>query len=111
MNNCLFCQIVAQEIPCKPVFESELILAFEDVAPKCDTHILVIPKKHLTSLAHLHAEDAELLGELTTQLKDIAKLCGLDNGFRTIINTGEGGGQEIPHLHYHLLGGHRLPTF
>lgn len=111
MSACIFCQIVAGEIPCNKVYEDEHILAFHDIAPKAKVHVLVIPKKHITSLAHLSAEDAELMAHLTLMLPKLAQQLGLHDGFRTIINTGKGGGQEVDHIHYHILGGGALPGF
>ena len=111
MSACVFCQIVAGEIPCNKEYEDKNILAFHDIAPKANMHVLVIPKKHITSLAHLSAEDAELMAHLTLMLPKLAQQLGLHDGFRTIINTGKGGGQEVDHIHYHILGGGALPGF
>ncbi|MDF2939947.1 MAG: histidine triad nucleotide-binding protein [Gammaproteobacteria bacterium] len=104
-DNCIFCKIVKGEIPSKKVYEDELFMAFYDLYPKAKTHVLVIPKQHIESLAHLSSQDAELMGKLTTLLPKLAKELGLHDGFRTIVNTGAGGGQEVPHLHYHILAG------
>ncbi|MCX7122914.1 MAG: HIT domain-containing protein [Gammaproteobacteria bacterium] len=104
MHNCLFCKIIANEIPCKKVFENSNFLAFHDMHPKAKVHILIIPKKHIESLAHLKVEDTLLMGELTLLLQNLARELNLTNGFKTQIHTGEGGGQEVFHLHYHLLG-------
>jgi histidine triad (HIT) family protein len=95
---------VAKEIPAKLVFENEHLVAFHDIHPKASVHVLVIPKKHIDNLGALQAEDAELMGHLTLQLTEIAEAQGLKNGFRTMINTGPAGGQEVYHLHYHILG-------
>ena len=111
MSECIFCLIAAGKIPAKKIFENERFLAFEDIKPKAQVHVLVIPKHHIVSLMDISQEELLLLGELTCLLPNIAKQCGLDTGFRTIINSGVGGGQEVPHLHYHLLGGRRLPPF
>jgi len=110
-SNCLFCKIINQEIKASIIYEDEDVLAFKDIHPKAPVHVLVIPKKHIQSLATLTPEDAELMGNLSLKLQEIAVSQGLKNGFRTIINTGQGGGQEINHLHYHLLGGGSLPGF
>jgi histidine triad (HIT) family protein len=111
MTDCIFCKIIAGEIPCSTVYEDDKILAFKDIEPKASVHILVIPKIHIESLAHLNEEQQELMGYLTLKLPEIAKSQGLDDGFRTIINTGPGGGQEVGHIHYHILGGSTMPGF
>lgn len=103
-QECLFCKIATGNIPSRKVFENEKFLAFHDLYPKAPVHVLVIPKKHIESLAHLSDEDATLIGELTLLLKDIAKTLQLHDGFKTTVHTGAGGGQEIFHLHYHLTG-------
>lgn len=108
-NQCIFCKIVKGEIPSKKVYEDELFMAFHDIHPKAKTHVLIIPKQHIESLAHLSLKEAELMGKLTTLLPKIAKDLGLHSGFRTVINTGEGGGQEVPHIHYHILAGQLKP--
>jgi histidine triad (HIT) family protein len=110
MDNCLFCKIIAGTIPSEKVYEDEHIFAFKDIFPKADTHLLIVPKKHIENLANATEKDAHLLSHLTLKLAHIAKTQQL-SGFRTIINTGAEGGQEIFHLHYHLLGGKRLPGF
>lgn len=110
MSDCIFCKIVAGEIPSKRVYEDEHLIAFHDIHPKAPVHVLVIPRKHIDSLAEATAADAALLGHATLTLPKIARELGLDQGFRTIVNTGPGGGQEVYHLHYHILGGpSRLP--
>lgn len=111
MSDCIFCHIASGKIPARKVFENERFMAFEDIKPKAKVHILVIPKRHIASLLEVTPDDLQLLGELTCLLPTIAQQCGLENGFRTIVNSGPGGGQEVPHLHYHLLGGGRLPPF
>ena len=104
MHDCLFCKIVAGQIPCKKIFENDDFLAFYDIHPKAPVHALLIPKKHITSLVHLEDTDAMLIGKMTLLIKDLAQELHLKNGFRTQIHTGAGGGQEVFHLHYHLLG-------
>lgn len=111
MTNCLFCKIAQGDIPANIVYQDDKIMAFKDIHPKAPVHLLVIPKIHRDSLAHLEIADTELMGYLTSKLKLIAESQGLKNGFRTIINTGPGGGQEIGHIHYHILGGGPLPGF
>lgn len=106
MNDCLFCKIIAGEIPSDRVYEDEMCVAFRDIHPKAPVHILVVPKKHFASLAEAEDGDAALLGGLLLRVRDIARDLGVsDNGYKTIINTREHGGQIIPHLHIHILGG------
>jgi histidine triad (HIT) family protein len=102
---CLFCQIAAGTIPVTRLYEDEHALAFADIHPQAPVHILVIPKKHIASLADTSAADAPLLGHLLTAVAEIAKQQGLAQGFRTVLNTGADGGQTVEHLHAHLLGG------
>ncbi len=111
MNDCIFCKIVAGDIPADVVYEDDQVFVFKDVNPRADVHLLIIPKQHIVSLAELNKSDAALLGHMMTLLPKLAKEQGLDDGFRTIINTGKGGGQEVFHLHIHLLGGSKLPAF
>ncbi|MDR2032434.1 MAG: histidine triad nucleotide-binding protein [Azoarcus sp.] len=105
MNDCLFCKIVAGDIPSRKVYEDELVLAFHDIHPLRLVHLLVIPKKHITSLAHASAADEPVLGRLLSVAQKLAAENGSTDGFRCIINTGRIGGQEVPHLHLHILGG------
>lgn len=102
--DCLFCNIVHKNSPAELVFEDDLAVVFKDIHPKAPTHLLVVPKKHLTSLAHATDDDAELLGHLLMVVQGIAKDKGL-SGYKTIINTGRDGGQVVDHLHVHLLAG------
>lgn len=102
---CIFCKIIERKILAKIRFESDHILVFDDLYPKAKTHVLVVPKKHIESLCHQGPEDAVYLLEITQSLPKIALHCGLLEGFKTVINTGKAGGQEVFHLHYHLLGG------
>lgn len=111
MSECIFCQIVNGKITANKVYEDKKILAFHDVNPKATKHILVVPKKHIESLQTLTEKEDQCIGQLTRSLPKIAEMVGLDQGFRTVINTGKGGGQEIYHLHYHILGGNKIPGF
>lgn len=111
MSDCIFCKIVAGEIPSSPVYEDEHIFVFKDINPKAAVHLLVIPKQHIVSLDDLSAGHAELIAHMMLKLPELAKAQGLETGFRTIINTGPGGGQIVDHLHIHLLGGKGLPGF
>lgn len=107
--DCLFCRIVAGEIPADVVHETEGTLAFRDIAPKAPVHVLVIPRAHLASLADAGDGHDALLGEVMLAARDVARKEGLDeSGFRTVINTGADGGQEVMHLHAHVLGGRGL---
>ncbi len=106
MENCLFCKIAQGEIPSEKVFEDETVLAFCDIDPQAPTHILIVPKRHYTSIMDIKAEDAGLLSHLFEVANKLAKEKGLEeNGFRLVINTGKDGGQSVPHLHIHLMGG------
>jgi len=106
LSDCLFCRIVAKEIPNLTVFEDERVLAFHDINPAAPVHILLIPKQHFSSLAEVSNEDQALLGDLQLRAVQIAREVGLeDTGYRLVINTGVDGGQTVNHLHYHLLGG------
>ncbi|MDR2689053.1 MAG: histidine triad nucleotide-binding protein [Azoarcus sp.] len=105
MSDCIFCKIVAGEIPSKKVFEDDLVYAFHDIHPLRPTHILLIPKRHITSLAHVGVEDEPVLGRMLAVAHEIAAKNGSVDGFRAIINTGRIGGQEVPHLHLHIVGG------
>lgn len=109
MENCLFCKIEKGEIPADIVYQDESIIVFKDISPKAKVHLLVIPRKHVDGLNDLLPEDQELIGKMMLLLPQLAKQNGLESGFRTIINTGKGGGQEVFHLHIHLLGGSELP--
>lgn len=104
-DNCLFCRIVAGEIPCKKVYEDDDILAFHDIHPVAPVHFMIIPKAHIASLADTHEGHQALLGRILLLAPVLAKEQGLTDGFRTIINTGRGGGQEVFHLHVHVIGG------
>ena len=104
--DCIFCQIVAGEIPCDRVDETDDVLVFRDIAPQAPTHLLVIPKQHVTSLAEL--EDEALGGKLLLAAAGNARREGLDQGWRLITNIGADGGQEVHPLHFHVVGGHAL---
>lgn len=109
MEDCLFCKIIKGEIPCNKVYEDEEILAFHDINPAAPIHILVIPKKHITSLAYLKEEDEKIVGRIYTVINEIAEKNGFkEDGYRVIVNCGKNGGQEVMHLHFHLLAGKPL---
>jgi len=110
MSDCLFCKIAAGDIPCNKVYEDDNFIAFHDINPKAPTHVLVIPKHHLASLNDANDQDIGLLGSLMDTTRKIANELGVDDpGYRVIINVGEGGGQEVFHIHVHILGGKKLP--
>jgi histidine triad (HIT) family protein len=108
--DCLFCKIIAGEIPSTKLYEDQFSYAFADVDPKAPVHILVVPKQHIRSLAEVGDDDQHLalLGHLHHATREIARAQKLDSGFRVVINTGPDGGQTIDHLHFHLLGGRAM---
>lgn len=109
MDDCIFCKIIKREIPSSIVYEDKEIIAFRDVNPQAPIHILVIPKKHISSLVDLKEEDEMVVGRIYTVINKIAEQEGIDKkGFRVIVNCGEDGGQEVKHLHFHILGGKKL---
>lgn len=110
MDDCIFCKIAQKELSSEVVYETEDIIAFRDVAPVAPTHILVIPKKHITSLTHLEQDDRRYLLPLIYEAIDLlATKEGLDKaGYRVVANTGKEGGQTVEHLHFHLLGGRSM---
>jgi len=106
--NCLFCKIISGDIPSIKIYEDEGIVAFADIKPEAPVHILVVPKKHIASLAEAAPEDEALLGKLLAATADIAREKQLDKGYRTVINSGDEGGQTVDHLHLHLIGGRAM---
>jgi histidine triad (HIT) family protein len=104
MSECIFCRIIAGEIPCQKIAETDDWLAFHDIRPAAPIHFLVIPKRHIASLADSTPEDVLLLGTLLVAANQLAQQLGLAQGYRTVINTGVNGGQEVYHLHLHVLG-------
>jgi histidine triad (HIT) family protein len=109
MSDCLFCKIARGEIPCRKVYEDDEVLAFHDINPVAPVHFMLVPKLHLATLADAGDEHAALLGRMMLLAPRLAREQGLDTGFRTVINTGKGGGQEIFHLHIHVIGGGNIP--
>ena len=108
MEDCLFCKIIAGNIPSKKVYEDEKVYAFEDIDPKAPTHVLIIPKKHFAGLKEAEAGDAEIIGRCHLAAAQIARQRKIENGYRTVLNVGPGAGQSVFHLHVHLLGGRNL---
>ncbi len=110
-EDCLFCNVVSRKTPSDIVYEDDQVIVFKDIYPKADIHLLLIPKEHVGSLDELDTRHDAMIAHMMRLLPKMAREQGLLNGFRTIINTGPGGGQEIYHLHMHLLGGTGLPGF
>ena len=109
MEDCIFCKIVKGEIPCKKVYENEYVLAFEDITPKAKVHILVIPKIHIKDLNGINENNINYITNIMSSIEEITKITNIDkSGYRVISNVGEDGGQEVPHLHFHILGGEKL---
>ena len=106
--DCLFCKIVAGEIPSTKVYEDETVLAFRDIAPMAPTHILVIPKAHIASVAEVTAENSAVVAHIFEVIAKVAAQEGLENGYRVVSNCGVHAGQTVPHLHFHILGGRQL---
>jgi histidine triad (HIT) family protein len=109
MSDCLFCKIIRGEIPCCKVYEDDEVLAFHDINPVAPVHFMLVPKLHLDSLVEAGNTHVALLGKIMLLAARLAKEQGLDHGFRTVINTGKGGGQEVFHLHIHIIGGGIIP--
>jgi histidine triad (HIT) family protein len=116
MSDCIFCKIIAREIPAQVVYEDDVALAFRDIHPAAPVHVLLVPKKHIVTLSDCDATEAAMLGHLLGLVPQIAKKTGCDvtrvdgvmgGGYKTVINTGPNGGQEVHHLHIHVLGGDR----
>ena len=108
MSDCLFCKIVAGDIPSTKVYEDELVLAFRDIAPQAPTHILVVPKAHIESCNGITAENSAVVAHIFEVIPQIAKAEGLDGGYRVVSNCGKDAGQTVFHLHFHILGGKPL---
>lgn len=109
MTDCIFCKIIAGTIPCKKVYENDHVLAFHDISPAAPVHVLIIPKKHVSSHNGWESDDSALLGELLLAAKEVAKITGVaETGYRLINNCGPQGGQVVYHWHLHLLGGETL---
>jgi histidine triad (HIT) family protein len=105
MSDCIFCKIIRGEIPCKKVYEDADIFAFHDIAPAAPVHFMIIPKQHIASLNDVDLSHQAILGKMLAKAGELAREQGATDGFRTIINTGRVGRQEVYHLHMHILGG------
>ena len=108
MENCIFCKIIAGEIPSSKVYEDDEILIFKDINPIARIHLLCVPKEHYATVAELNAERTAVLGRALEKIARLAPAFGLENGFRLVMNQGESAGQTVPHLHIHILGGEPL---
>ena len=108
MSNCLFCKIIAGDIPSTKVFEDDLVLAFRDIAPQAPTHILVVPKAHIADCNGITADNSAVVAYIFAVIPQIAVAEGLVNGYRVVSNCGEDAGQTVQHLHFHILGGKKL---
>ena len=111
MNDCLFCKIIAGEIPSKKVYEDELCYAFCDISPLTPTHFLVVPKAHLDSAARITEENAPVVGHIFAVIAKLAGEMGFSDGFRVVTNCGQSAGQTVHHLHFHVLAGKELGSF
>lgn len=111
MNDCLFCKIIAGDIPSKKVYEDDLCYAFYDIAPMAPTHFLVVPKQHFASAAEVTEENAAVVGHIYTVIAKLAKEMGFSDGFRVVTNVGEIAGQTVHHIHFHVLAGKELGSF
>ena len=108
-SNCIFCKIIAGELPCNKVCETDTVLAFEDINPIAPVHVLVVPKKHIVQLDDCEPEDVQMMGDLMLVAGEVAKIKGVaESGYRVTMNNGREGGQEVFHLHAHVLGGRRM---
>ncbi len=109
MEDCLFCKIIRKEIPARVVFENDRLLAFEDIRPQAPVHILIIPKDHWASLNEVPENAPNVLGEILARAREIAHDRGIgESGYRLVLNTGRDSGQDVFHIHFHLLGGRRM---
>jgi len=107
-DNCLFCKIIAGEIPSTKVYEDEHVFAFRDINPQAPVHVLVVPKSHIACAADINADNSAVVAHCYEAISKIARAEGLNNGYRVINNCGEDGGQTVMHLHFHLLGGEKM---
>ena len=108
MSNCLFCKIIAGDIPSNKVYEDETVYAFRDIAPQAPTHVLVVPKTHIESCNGITADNAAVVAHIFEVIPQITASEGLANGYRVVSNCGEDAGQTVQHLHFHILGGQKL---
>ena len=107
--SCIFCKIIAGEIPSSCVYEDEKVYAFKDINPEAKVHVLVVPRQHIESADDINAENASVVAAVFEAIPKVARACGLENGYRVITNIGEDGCQSVKHIHFHVLGGEKLP--
>ena len=107
MENCIFCQIISGKIPTDFVYDDKKLVVFTDIIPSAPVHLLIVPREHIAKLQDLGDNNKELLGHILLTANKVAKMKNIEKGFKIVINCGSGGGQEVPHLHVHLLGGWR----
>mgnify|MGYP001122312424 FL=1 len=107
--DCLFCKIIAGEIPSAKVYENDYVYAFRDIQPQAPVHVLIVPKEHISSIDEVTPANSDIVRHVAEAIPEVAKALGLENGYRVITNVGEDGCQSVRHLHFHLLGGAKLP--
>ena len=109
MSDCIFCKIIKGDIPCSKVYEDDNVLAFDDIQPMAPVHVIIIPKKHISTLMDIDSKNIDIINNLIAAAQKVAQIKGIDGrGFRTVINCNAEGGQVVFHLHMHLLGGRKL---
>jgi len=108
MEDCLFCMIAQKKIPSKAVYEDDLVYVFHDIEPQAPVHVLMVPKKHISSTETIGVEDGPLVAHMMLKIKELSALLGLENGYRVVMNYGEDGLQSVSHLHMHILGKRKL---
>jgi histidine triad (HIT) family protein len=106
--DCLFCKIIKGEIPSKKLYEDDVMYAFHDINPQAPVHFLAIPKEHIASLDEISAENAAKIAHIARMIPELARMAGIQNGYRVITNVGEDGCQSVKHLHFHVIGGAKL---
>lgn len=107
--DCLFCKIINGDIPSSKVYEDDAVYAFKDINPNAAVHVLVVPKQHIDSIDCVNESNLDAVSKVINAIPRVAAVCGLTNGYRVITNVGEDGGQSVKHLHFHILGGEKLP--
>ncbi|MDY3864689.1 MAG: histidine triad nucleotide-binding protein [Eubacteriales bacterium] len=107
--DCLFCKIIAGKIPSAKVYENDYVYAFRDIQPQAPVHVLIVPKEHISSIDEVTPANSDIVRHVAEAIPEVAKALGLENGYRVITNVGEDGCQSVRHLHFHLLGGAKLP--
>ncbi len=111
MNDCIFCKIIAGEIPSKKLYEDELCYAFYDIQPLAPQHFLVVPKEHLTGANKINQDNCAIVGHIFAVITKLTSVLGFSDGYRVVTNCGADAGQTVPHLHFHVLGGKQLGSF